>query len=155
VWKAGRAGRPTGPLLEEVPEELAGSPLAPMTVAERLSADYYGTGLTIGRHPMHFQRERMNALGVTPARDLVRKRNGMLVRVAGCVIVRQRPGTAKGIVFLSVEDESGVFNVIIMPEVFEANRLTIVRSPYLFVEGPLQKYEGVIHVERAGSKQSR
>jgi error-prone DNA polymerase len=89
----------------------------------------------------------MNAWGVTPAAELVNRRNGILVRVAGCVIVRQRPGTAKGIVFLSVEDETGIFNVIVMPDVFEANRMTIVRSPYLLVEGPLQKYEGVIHVQ--------
>jgi error-prone DNA polymerase len=118
-----------------------------MTTNERLSADYYGTGLTVGRHPMHFHRDRMNEMGVTPAASLVNRRNGMFVRVAGCVIVRQRPGTAKGIVFLSVEDETGIFNVIVMPDIFEANRLTIVRSPYLLVEGPLQKYEGVIHVQ--------
>jgi error-prone DNA polymerase len=67
--------------------------------------------------------------------------------VAGCVIVRQRPGTAKGVVFLSVEDETGIFNVIIMPDVFEMHRLAIVRAPYLLIEGPLQKYEGVIHVQ--------
>jgi error-prone DNA polymerase len=104
-------------------------------------------GLTVGRHPLHFYRERMNGMGVTPAAGSVNQRNGMFVRVADCVIVRQRPGTAKGIVFLSVEDETGIFNIIIMPNVFEANRLTIVRSPYLLVEGPLQKYEGVIHVQ--------
>ena len=89
----------------------------------------------------------MNAWGVMPAVELVNRRNGILVRVAGCVIVRQRPGTAKGIVFLSVEDETGILNVIVMPDVFEANRMAIVRSPYLLVEGPLQKYEGVIHVQ--------
>jgi error-prone DNA polymerase len=147
LWKAGRSGRPIGPLLEIVPETEPESPLMQMTADERLSADYYGTGLTVGRHPMHFQRDRMNAWGVTPAAELVNRRNGILVRVAGCVIVRQRPGTAKGIVFLSVEDETGIFNVIVMPDVFEANRMTIMRSPYLLVEGPLQKYEGVIHVQ--------
>jgi error-prone DNA polymerase len=104
-------------------------------------------GLTVGRHPMHFHREQLNGMSVTPAAELVKRRNGVFVRVAGCVIVRQRPGTAKGIVFLSVEDETGIFNVIVMPDVFEANRLVIVRSPYLLVEGPLQKYEGVIHVQ--------
>jgi error-prone DNA polymerase len=108
LWKAGRAGRPTGPLLEAVPQTQPESPLQAMTVSERLAADYYGIGLTIGRHPMHFQRERMKALGVIPARDLARTRNGALVRVAGCVIVRQRPGTAKGIVFLSVEDDRDI-----------------------------------------------
>lgn len=106
-----------------------------------------GTGLTVGRHPMYFQRERMQALGVVPAQALAGLRNGVLVRVGGCVVVRQRPGTAKGIVFLSVGDETGMFNVIVMPDLFEANRSTIVRSPYLLVEGPLQKYEGVIHVK--------
>jgi len=118
-----------------------------MTTNERLSADYCGTGLTVGRHPMHFHRDRMNEMGVTPAAALVNRRNGMFVRVAGCVIGRQRPGKAKGIVFLSVEDETGIFNVIVMPDIFEANHLTIVRSPYLLVEGPLQKYKGVIHVQ--------
>jgi error-prone DNA polymerase len=147
LWKAGRAGRTVGPLLDNVPETQPESPLAMMTTDERLSADYYGMGLTVGRHPMYFCRERMNGMGVTPAAGLINQRNGMFVRVAGCVIVRQRPGTAKGIVFLSVEDETGIFNVIVMPDVFESNRLTIVRSPYLMVEGPLQKYEGVIHVQ--------
>jgi error-prone DNA polymerase len=117
-----------------------------ITTDERLAADY-GTGLTIGRHPMHFQRARMQAMGVVPAQALANMHNGAVVRVAGCVVVRQRPGTAKGIVFLSVEDGTGIFNVIVMPDVFEASRLVIVRSPYLLVEGPLQKYEGVIHVK--------
>jgi error-prone DNA polymerase len=147
LWKAGRAGRPIGSLLEDVSETQPESPLVQMTTDERLSADYYGTGLTVGRHPMHFQRERMNALGVTPANELANRRNGFVVRAAGCVIVRQRPGTAKGVVFLSVEDETGIFNVIVMPDVFEAFRFIIVRSPYLLVEGPLQKHEGVIHVQ--------
>jgi hypothetical protein len=147
LWKAGRAGRAVGTLLETVPETQPESPLAVMSTAERLTADYFGTGLTVGRHPMHFHRDRMNELGVTPAAELVTRQNGVFVRAAGCVIVRQRPGTAKGIVFLSVEDETGIFNVIIMPDVFEANRLTIVRSPYLLVEGPLQKYDSVIHVQ--------
>jgi error-prone DNA polymerase len=147
LWKASRAGRPIGPLLEAVPETAPESPLPMMTINERLAADYHGTGLTIGRHPMHFQRDRMNAMGVTPAKYLASAPNGKVVRCAGCVVVRQRPGTAKGIVFLSVEDETGIFNVIVMPDVFEASRLTIVRAPYLLVEGPLQKYEGVIHVK--------
>ena len=90
-----------------------------MTIAERLAADYSGTSLTIGRHPMYFRRAEMNELGVTPARDLARVRNGGLVRVAGSVIVRQRPGTAKGIMFLSMEDETGIFNIVVMPDLFE------------------------------------
>ncbi len=146
LWQAGRAGRPTGPLLEEVLENAPEDPLRRMTVAERLSADYNGTGLTIGRHPMHFLRAAMNELGVTPAKDLPKVPNGGLVRVAGAVIVRQRPGTAKGILFLSMEDETGIANVVVMPDMFEAYRLTLVTESYLLVEGKVQNVDNVIHV---------
>jgi error-prone DNA polymerase len=146
LWKAGRAGRPTGPLLEHVPENAPEDPLSMMTTAERLSADYNGTGLTVGRHPMHFLRTEMNELGVTPAKDLAKVPNGGRVRVAGCVIVRQRPGTAKGIMFLSMEDETGIANVVVMPDMFEENRLTLVTEPYLLIEGTVQNVDNVIHV---------
>jgi error-prone DNA polymerase len=146
LWKAGRAGRPAGPLLEHVPENSPEDPLERMTVAERLSADYNGTGLTIGRHPMHFLRAAMIELGVTPAKDLAQVPNGGLVRVAGCVIVRQRPGTAKGILFLSMEDETGIANVVVMPDLFAVNRLTLVTEPYLLIEGKVQNVDNVIHV---------
>jgi error-prone DNA polymerase len=146
LWKAGRASRPTGPLLEEVPETLPESPLLPMNITERLEADYRGTGLTIGPHPMHYRRAHMDTLGVTPARDLEKVPNGGLVRIAGSVIVRQRPGTAKGIVFLSIEDETGIANAVVMPDTFEAFRLTLVTEPYLLMEGKVQNVEGVIHV---------
>jgi error-prone DNA polymerase len=159
LWKAGRAGRPTGPLLEHVPENSPADPLNRMTVAERLSADYTGTGLTVGRHPMHFLRAAMNELGVTPAKDLSKVPNGGLVRVAGAVIVRQRPGTAKGIMFLSMEDETGIANIVVMPDMFGANRLTLVNEPYLLIEGKVQNVDNVIHVlarrvERLESKES-
>ena len=146
LWKAGRAGKPVGPLLEEVPENAPEAPLEQMTTFERLAADYHGTSLTIGRHPMAFRREEMNDRGVTPAAELPKMRNGRFVKVAGCVIVRQRPGTAKGIVFVSVEDETGIFNVVIMPDLFEERRLTIVREPYLLFEGKVQNVDGVIHI---------
>jgi error-prone DNA polymerase len=146
LWKAGRAGRPVGPLLEEVPENAPEAPLERMSTLERLRADYHGTSLTIGRHPMHFHREEMTRRGVTTARDLASLRNGRLVKVAGCVIVRQRPGTAKGVVFVSMEDETGIFNVVVMPDVFDEYRLTIVREPYLLIAGKVQNVDGVIHV---------
>jgi error-prone DNA polymerase len=164
LWKAGRSGRPIGPLLEEVPENSppensSEAPLQRMTVAERLSADYNGTGLTVGRHPMHFLRAAMNELGVTPAKDLSKVPNGGLVRTAGAVIVRQRPGTAKGILFLSMEDETGIANVVVMPDLFEEHRLTLVTEPYLLIEGKVQNVDNVIHVlarrvERLKSKES-
>jgi error-prone DNA polymerase len=146
LWKAGRAGRPVGPLLDEVAEHHASDPLDRMTVAERLTADYNGTGLTVGRHPMHFLRTAMNELGVTPAKDLRKVPNGGLVRVAGAVIVRQRPGTAKGIMFLSMEDETGIANVVVMPDMFEERRIVLVTEPYLLIEGKVQNVDNVIHV---------
>jgi error-prone DNA polymerase len=146
LWKAGRAGRRVGPLLEEVPENAPESPLEPMDTFERIAADYHGTGLTVGRHPMHFRRGEMDGIGVTPARELPQLRNGRPVKVAGCVIVRQRPGTAKGIVFVSLEDETGISNVVVMPDVFEEHRLTIVREPYLIFSGKIQNVDGVIHI---------
>ncbi len=117
-----------------------------MTIAERLNADYNGTGMTIGRHPMHFLREQMNELGVTTAKDLSKVPNGGRVRVAGSVIVRQRPGTAKGIMFLSMEDETGIANVVVMPDMFAERRLVLVTEPYLLVEGKVQNVDNVIHV---------
>jgi error-prone DNA polymerase len=146
LWKASRAGRPTGPLLEQISENNPDAPLQQMTIPERLSADYNGTGLTIGRHPMHFLRAAMNELGVTPASDLPKVPNGGLVRVAGAVIVRQRPGTAKGIMFLSMEDETGIANVVVMPDLFDQRRITLVTEPYLLIEGKVQNVDNVIHV---------
>jgi error-prone DNA polymerase len=146
LWKAGRAVRPTGPLLDDVPETMPESPLFPMAISERLDADYRSTGLTIGPHPMHYRRADMKALGVTPARDLERVPHGGMVRVAGSVVVRQRPGTAKGIVFLSIEDETGIANAVVMPDTFDSFRLTLVSEPYLLIEGKVQNVEGVIHV---------
>ena len=140
------ATRDAGPLLAEVPETDPQSPLLPMTIAERLVADYGGTGVNIGCHPMFHRRAEMNALGVTPAAKLAGIRSGKHVRIAGNVIVRQRPGTAKGIVFLSIEDETGIANAVVMPDVFDANRLLIVSERWLLVEGPVQNVDHVIHV---------
>ncbi len=146
LWKSGRATRPTGPLLEQVPETEPASPLLQMTTEERLAADYRGTGLTVGRHPMAYRRAEMHALGVTPARDLSRVASGGLVRIAGSVVVRQRPGTAKGIVFLTLEDETGISNAVVMPDLFESQRLLLVSEPWLLIEGVLQNVDTVIHV---------
>ena len=138
--------RPAGPLLAEVPETAPESPLVRMSPEERLTADYHGTGVNIGRHPMAFRRQEMNELGVTPAALLPQVPSGGRVRVAGCVITRQRPGTAKGIVFLTMEDETGISNAVIMPDVFEQYKLAIVNHPFLLVEGVIQNVDSVIHV---------
>jgi error-prone DNA polymerase len=146
LWKAGRAGRAAGPLLKCVPETAPSSPLRQMTIQERICADYQGTSVTVGRHPMAHRREEMNLLQVTPAARLNTIRSGKRVRVAGCIIVRQRPGTASGIVFISIEDETGISNVVVMPDLFEAQRRALVSQPYLLIEGQLQNVDGVIHV---------
>ncbi len=147
LWEAARAARPAGPLFDGLEEPPAASPLAPMSAAERLNADYSGTGVTVGPHPMAFCRADMNAQGVTRAADLARKSNGRAVRVAGCVIVRQRPATASGFVFLSLEDETGIANVIVPPDVFAAYRLVLVEQPFLLIDGMLQRQDGVVSVK--------
>jgi error-prone DNA polymerase len=146
LWKATRAARAVGPLLEGVPETEAESPLERMTRQERLQADYAGTGVTVGRHPMAYHRAEMRALGVTPAAELGNVPPGGWVRVAGCVVVRQRPGTAKGILFVSLEDETGISNAVVSKDLFAENRLVVVSNPWLLVEGPVQNVDGVIHV---------
>ncbi len=141
--------------------DLAGdSPLAPMTPMERIVADYRGSGVTIGAHPMALRRADLRLRGVLRSDELVRTRGGRRVRVAGAVITRQRPGTAKGMVFLTLEDEAGLSNVIIRPDVFERQRALVMRAPFLVVEGVLQQLEGVtsVRAERVmafGSDQPR
>ena len=125
----------------------APSPLKPMTPAERLMADYAGTSLTIGPHPLALRRAELALRGVLRASDLARERHGRRVRVAGAVITRQRPGTAKGFVFLTLEDETGIANVIVRPDLFTEQRQAIVGEPYLLVEGTLQIQEGVTSVK--------
>jgi error-prone DNA polymerase len=117
-----------------------------MTVEERLAADYHGTGLTLGPHPMALHRRQLARRGVLRALDLAAVDDGRSVRVAGNVVVRQRPGTAKGFVFLSLEDETGIANVIVTPQLFARDRLTLVSAPFLLVEGVLQKQDGVVSV---------
>ena len=151
LWQVERAARPAGPLFESgfPNSELRtpnSEPLAPMTPEERLVADFGGTGLTVGPHPMAYRRAEMKALGVRAAAELVRIPAGKRVRIAGGVIARQRPGTAKGFVFLSLEDETGISNAIITPDVFERNRLTVVQEQFLMVEGKLEKQDNVISV---------
>jgi len=133
-----------GPLFEDPSREE--SPLSEMTEVERLAADYAGTSVTLGRHPMALRRAALRHAGVLSARELAGVEDGARVQVAGSVIVRQRPGTAKGFVFLSLEDETGIANVIVTPPIFARHRLTLVAEPYLLVEGIAQRQDGVISV---------
>jgi error-prone DNA polymerase len=146
LWQVERVSRDPGPLYEQL-EEVNSSPLAPMTLNERLNADLRGTGITIGRHPMAHQRAWLDSMKVTRAGDLKSMRNNMSLKVAGWVIVRQRPGTAKGFVFLSLEDETGIANIIVTPQLFELNRLALVNYPFLLIEGILQHQDNVVSVK--------
>ena len=149
LWQVERAAQRTGPLLECIETEDEPSPLDIMTHEERLMADFDGTGMTVGPHPMAYSREGLNSLGILRAIDLVHTPNGRYVRVAGCVIARQRPGTAKGFVFISLEDETGIANIIITPDVLDQNRATVIQGKFLLFEGPIQNVDNVIHVKAA------
>ncbi len=153
LWQVERAARRPGPLLEAAetppnePERSITSPLAPMTAEERLVADFRGTGITTGPHPMSYHRVEMKQQGVRSAKELAGLPDGTWVRVAGAVIARQRPGTAKGFVFLSLEDETGIANAIITPQLFAKDHGAVVGPSFLLVEGPLQNQDNVISVK--------
>jgi error-prone DNA polymerase len=146
LWQAARVARPAGPLLESL-EGAGGSPLPEMTVAEETSADYGSTEMTTGPHLIEHARSRLTARSVETAARLRQLPDGTRVRAAGAVIVRQRPGTAKGFVFLTLEDETGMAQAIIGPELFRRQRSLIVGSPGLVVEGILQKQDGTLSVK--------
>jgi error-prone DNA polymerase len=150
IWQVEQAGRSVGPLFNSSIADhpsMAAMPLRRMTTDERLSADYAGSGLTCGPHPMAYHRVALSHKGYLTSSDLSRGGNNQFVKIAGSVIARQRPGTAKGFVFLSLEDESGIANVIITPDLFERERLVVTRNRFLEIEGYLQIQNGVIHVK--------
>jgi error-prone DNA polymerase len=171
LWQVERAARHAGPLLQEMEEAESAalaeepqpviserekvlpaaasprSPLAQMTSEERIVADFLGTGMTVGPHPLAYHRAALRAAGVRTAMELPKLRDGMRVRVAGAVIARQRPGTAKGFVFLSLEDETGIANAIITPQLFEKDHTVVVHHPYLLVEGRLQNLENTTSIK--------
>jgi error-prone DNA polymerase len=171
LWQIERASRRAGPLLEGVEESDAAivertennsantgeqsgeigrekySPLEAMTPEARLVSDFRNTGMTVGPHPMSYHRADLRRQGVLSARDLLRVANGTRVRVAGAVIARQRPGTAKGFVFLSLEDETGIANAIITPQIFREHHIVVVNQQFLLIEGTLQNQDNVISVK--------
>ncbi len=147
LWQVERAVRQAGPLLVELDrDEEEGSPLQPMNPEERMVADYAGTGVTVGRHPMAHCRAQLGKLLVFRAADLKLVRHGVKLRIAGQVIARQRPGTAHGFIFLSLEDETGIANAIIDPDLYEANRSLVTYAKFLLIDGALQNIDKVIHI---------
>ncbi len=149
LWQIERAVRSSGEMFTAAAaeEDASASPLRAMTPIERVRADYAGTSLTIGPHPMALCRGDLALRGVQRASDLAGGHSGRRVRVAGAVITRQRPGTAKGFVFLTLEDETGIANIIIRPDLFTDVKTTVIGAPYLLVEGTLQIQDGVTSVK--------
>jgi error-prone DNA polymerase len=150
IWQAEFAGRPSGDLFNDVPEEQEywkSTPLFQMTTEERLAADYQGTGVTVGPHPMAYHRRRLAGAGVTTASALRRVPNGQIARMAGFVISRQRPGTAKGFFFLSIEDETGVFRAIFEPDLFDQYEALWSHGKFLQIEGILQNQDNDISLK--------
>jgi error-prone DNA polymerase len=166
LWQVATLGRPVGPLFEATididpaPSLRVGSrtaskraslplgheaisPLPPMSTLDRLRADITGTNLTIGPHPVARFRDLLREAEVLRAVDLPYRRDGDFVRVAGAVICRQRPGTAKGFLFLTLEDETGLVNVIVRPDQFDRFRKLLTDAPLLRVDGVLQAKEGI------------
>jgi error-prone DNA polymerase len=151
LWQVEKAVRPGGALFSEPPptnnQPPPESPLRPMDDHDRLQADYAGMGLTLGPHPMALCRDELRKKGVLMASELFTRRGGHRVRVAGMVITRQRPGTAKGFVFLTLEDETGVSNIIVRPDLYDRERTAVVRYPFLLVDGVLQHQDGVVSIK--------
>jgi error-prone DNA polymerase len=118
-----------------------------MEVEERLVSDYHGTGLTVGPHPMFYRREEMRSLNIRSAAELREMNHGKKATVAGAVITRQRPGTASGLIFLTLEDETGNSNVIVMPHVYEKYRQVVLEPRFIRVSGLVQNQDGIVHLK--------
>jgi error-prone DNA polymerase len=150
LWQAAAAAPSTdaGPLYARLSED-SPSPLPEMSRFEETVADYETSEMTAGPHLVAHLRARLRREGVLSVADLARARDGDEVALGGCVIVRQRPGTARGFVFLSLEDETGIAQAIVRPDLFAEHRALLVGSPGLVVEGRLQRKDGTLSVKAA------
>jgi error-prone DNA polymerase len=146
LWQIERAVRKYGPLLEGVGGLDSESPLSPMSVEERLISDFHGTGLTTGPHPMAYQRDNIRRMGIHSAIDMKSLPDGKEAVIAGCVITRQRPGTAKGLIFMTLEDETGTARVIVKPDFYEKNRVAVLYERFVQISGTVQNRDGVVNL---------
>ncbi len=146
LWQVAALDGRRPPLAQAMQPDPGPSPLPEMTRVERYVADYRGAGITVGAHPLSLRRRELEARGILSAAELQRRRHGERVRIGGVVIVRQRPGTAAGICFATIEDETGLANVVFMPDFYRANRSTITGHALLEVEGTVQSRDGVVAV---------
>jgi len=155
LWQAAAVERDPRGLFAGVEPAAGAVPLAGMDAMAKTRADYAATGLTVGPHLMAHMREKLRSDGVLAAAELAKASHGAWVKTAGVVIVRQRPGTAKGFFFLTLEDESGISNAIVVPDLFQANRALLHNAAILMVEGVLQKQDGVVAIRARRFKQLR
>jgi error-prone DNA polymerase len=147
LWQVEKAGQRVGRLLEGIIDQDTASPLMQMEVEERLVLDYHGTGLTTGPHPMFYRRDEMRSLNIKSAVELREIKHGKRATVAGAVITRQRPGTASGLIFLTLEDETGNANVIVMPHIYEKYRQVVLEPRFIRVSGTVQNQDGIVHLK--------
>ncbi len=138
LWISEKEIQPVGPLLRRVTEKRGQMPLPLMSEIEELHSDFAVTGLTVSDHPMALIRDVLKRKGVSSSENLKKMKKGSAVTVCGAVICRQRPGTAKGVLFISLEDEAGISNFIVMPDVFERFRKQIIESSYMLIKGVLE-----------------
>ena len=146
LWQVEQVVRKHGPLFEGIAEADFPSPLIQMNVEERLVSDFHGTSMTTGPHPMFYQREELRKKGIKSSSELKSLPNGRRATVAGCVITRQRPGTAKGIIFMTLEDETGTSRIVVMPDFYEKNRLVVLKERFVQVSGEVENHDGVVHL---------
>lgn len=147
LWQSLAQEKKQQPLLAGLDDDEPSPDLLPaMSGLEQVLTDYRTQGLSLRAHPLSFFRQEMNSLNILPAAELAATRDGLLVRVAGLVLVRQRPGTAKGITFVTLEDETGVANLIIRMEVWDRYYQVARTAAAMIASGRLQKHLGVIHV---------
>jgi error-prone DNA polymerase len=147
LWQIEKAARAVGPLLKDVVEADEASPLYRMNTEERLVADYHGTGMTVGPHPMAYRRTALRNLGICSAAELRYLPHGKAAIVAGSVITRQRPGTAKGLIFLTLEDETGNSNIIVSPDIYSSDPMVVLHERFIKVRGTVQNQDGIVHLK--------
>ncbi|MBL4788304.1 MAG: error-prone DNA polymerase, partial [Kordiimonadaceae bacterium] len=117
-----------------------------MPLAEHVVEDYQTLRFSLKAHPLSFLRDRYAKRGILRCSDLAERKNGDKVSAAGLVLVRQRPGSAKGVVFMTVEDESGIANIVVWSKVFDSSRATLMSARLMIIHGELQREDGVTHL---------
>jgi error-prone DNA polymerase len=147
LWQVQKYGSRVSALFEGSVEQDQASPLKQMDTEERLIADYHGTGMTVGPHPMAYRRQELRQMGIVSASELRKLPHNRRAIAAGCVITRQRPGTAKGLIFLTLEDETGHANIIVMPDVYSADSMAVLHERFVRVEGRVQNQDGIVHLK--------